>query len=82
MTTTCSPVTSRAAWTWAIDAAASGTGSNEENSSPDGRAEVLLDDAAHDGEGLGRHLVAAQAELGHELLGEEPLARGEDLARA
>ncbi len=47
----------------------------------EGPAQVGFDDAADHGEGLGRHLVATQPELGHELLGEEPLARGEDLSQ-
>ena len=43
-------------------------------------AAILVgDDPADVVEGLGRHLVAAQTELGHELFGEQPFARGEDL---
>ena len=36
---------------------------------------------AHRAEALGGHLVAAKAELGDELLGEDALTRGEDLAQ-
>ena len=36
LTTTCSPVRKRAAWTWAIDAAASGVRSNHSNVAPIG----------------------------------------------
>ena len=47
----------------------------------EGPAEVLLDDPADHGEGLGRDPVAQQPELVDQLLGEEPFARGEDLAQ-
>ena len=43
-------------------------------------AEVDLDDGAHVGERLGRHLVAEQLELGDQLVGEQALAAGDDLA--
>ena len=43
--------------------------------------EVLLDDPPHRAEGLCRHMVAQQPELGHELLGKEALSRREDLAQ-
>ena len=42
--------------------------------------EVVFDDGAHGGEGLRRDAVAQLAELGNELLGEDALARAEDLA--
>ena len=69
-----------AAWTWAIDAAASGVSSNHANSSLERAAEVDLDDRADVGERLGRHLVAQQLELGDQLVGEQALAAGDDLA--
>ena len=43
-------------------------------------AQVLLDDGADHLPRLGGDLVAAALELPHELLGEEPLAGGDDLA--
>ena len=43
-------------------------------------AEVDLDHRAHVGEGLGRHLVAQELELGDQLVGEQALATGDDLA--
>ena len=43
-------------------------------------AEVLLDDPAHVGERLGRHPVAAALELVDQLVGEDALAGGDDLA--
>ena len=43
-------------------------------------AEVDLDDGPHVGERLGRHLVAQELELGDQLVGEEALAPGDDLA--
>ena len=43
-------------------------------------AEVDLDDRAHVGERLGRHLVAQELELGDQLVGEQALATGDDLA--
>ena len=45
-----------------------------------GPAELGLDDAAHRVERLRRHPVAKQAELRDDLLGEDPLARGQDLS--
>ena len=42
-------------------------------------AQVLLDDPAHDRPRLGRHLVAAVLALAHQLLGEQALARRDDL---
>jgi hypothetical protein len=45
----------------------------------EGRPEVFLDDLAHVGERLGRHLVAQLAELLHQLGREQPLTTGEDL---
>ena len=42
-------------------------------------AEVLFDDGAHGGEGLGRHLVPAALELRDELGREDALARRQDL---
>ena len=78
LTTTLSPVRRVAAWTWAIEAAASGLRSTQRNV-VQRAAEVLLDHLAHDVKRLGRHLVAAQLELVHELGGEDALARGDDL---
>ena len=43
-------------------------------------AEVDLDHRAHRVERLGRDLVAQELELGHQLVGEEPLAARDDLA--
>ena len=79
LTTTSSPVSSVAACTWAIEAAASGVVSNVANTSSRRRAEVGLDHQAHRVERLGGHLVAAQLELGDQLLGEQALAAGDDL---
>ena len=79
-TTTSSPVRSVAACTWAIDAAASGSRSNAANTSSSGAPRSASTTRAHDVEGLGRHLVAALLELVDQLLGEEALARGDDLA--
>ena len=79
-TTTSSPVRRRAACTWAIDAAASGSSSNEEKIVCSGRAEVLLDDGAHVGERLGRHVVAQQTELGRPARVGTALAARDDLA--
>src|SRR5581483_2861019 len=45
----------------------------------EGSPEVLLDDAPHDVERLGAHLVATEPELGDELFGKDALARREDL---
>src|SRR6478735_710231 len=45
-----------------------------------GTAQVRLDDLAHDGEPLGWDLVAAALELVHQLVGEQALAGGDDLA--
>ena len=47
---------------------------------PRAGAEILLDGGPHVVEGLGRHLVAALLELLDQLLGEEALAGGDDLA--
>jgi hypothetical protein len=44
-------------------------------------AELSLDDLAHSVKGLGRHSVAAQPELRHELGREDAFSRGEDLAQ-
>ena len=44
-------------------------------------AQVLLDRATHGGERLGRHPVPQQLELPHQLLGEDALARRDDLAQ-
>ena len=44
------------------------------------RTEIGLDGLADRVERFGRHLVAQQAELEHELLGEDALARADDLA--
>ena len=78
-TTTGSPVRSRAAWTWAIEAAASGWRSNHSKVASSVAAQVGLDDLAHHGERLGRHLVAAELELAHQLFGEQALTRRDDL---
>ena len=45
-----------------------------------GPSQVLLDGPAHGGEGLGRDPVPQQPELLDQLLGEDALARGDDLA--
>ena len=69
----------RAAWTWAIEAAASGAFVELLEDVVEAAAEVLLDGQAHDVERLGRHLVAALLELVDELGREQPLARRDDL---
>ena len=61
LTTTSSPVMSRAACTCAIDAAAIGSSSNEREQVLERAAEVDLDDGPDVVERLGRHLVAAAA---------------------
>ena len=80
LTTTSSPVTRRAAWTCAIDAAAIGSVANSENTCVERAPELALHDRAHVGEPLGRHLVAQLLELVDELVGEQPLERRDDLA--
>ena len=80
LTTTVSPVRRRAAWTWAIDAAASGRRSNHSkvaSSVAPRSASTTWRTVANDSAG---DLVAQQLELAHQLLGEEALARGDDLA--
>ena len=72
LTTTSSPVRSRAACTWAIDAAAIGMRSKRSNTVVERAAELLLDHRAHEVEGLGRHAVAQLLELGDELGGNRP----------
>ena len=47
----------------------------------EGPTQVLLDHPADLVPGLGRHLVPQLAELGHQLGGEDALARGDDLAQ-
>ena len=80
LTTTSSPVSSVAAWTWAIDAAASGSGSKRSKTASSGRPRSSSTTARTHRERLGRHLVAAALELGHQLLGEDALAGRDDLA--
>ena len=80
LTTTSSPVRSRAACTWAIDAAAMGSSANSEKIVSSGRPKLGLDHGPHLGEPLGRHLVAQLLELVDQLVGEEALERGDDLA--
>ena len=80
LTTTSSPVRRRAAWTWAIDAAASGVSVERLEDVLERPSEVGLDGAAHVVERLGRHLVAAALELLDQLGREEALAGGDDLA--
>ena len=67
LTTTSSPVRSVAAWTWAIDAAASAVSSIHSKTSCDRAAEVLLDRRPHGVERLGLDLIAALLELGDQL---------------
>ena len=67
-------------WTWAIDAAAVGSPSKWAKTSPKRPSEGLVDRRPHDFEGLGHHPVPKAAELGHELVGEDPLGRGDDLS--
>ena len=69
-----------AAWTWAIDAAASGALSNDGEDVLQRDAEVFLDHLADDFERLGGHLIAALLELLDQLGREQPLAAGDDLA--
>ena len=80
LTTTGSPVRRRAACTWAIDAAASGVRSNHSKMASRVAPRSALHDRAHVVERLGRHLVAAELELVDQLLREQPLAGGDDLA--
>ncbi len=80
LTTTFSPVCSVAAWTWAIEAAASGCLVEPREHVVEAGAEVLLDGEAHLVERLGGHLVAALLELSDEFGGEQALAGGDDLA--
>ena len=79
LTTTSSPLARVATCTWAIEAAASGASSKRRNTSLERPAEILLHDAAHGLEGLGRHLVAAELELLDELRREQAPPRGDDL---
>ena len=74
------PSASTHAWTWAIDAADSGTGSTSANSSPAGGAEVVLDDRQGLPGGERRHVVErAQAGV-RERRGEHAGRRGDHLA--
>ena len=79
LTTTSSPVRSVARWTWAIDAAARGSGWKRCEHVLQRPAEVVLHHPPHDGERLRRDLVAAPLELRDELLGEDPLPGADDL---
>ena len=80
LTTTCSPVRSRAAWTWAIDAAASGCSSKNSkmSSSRAPRSCSTVSRTASKGSAgtWSRHFLNSLDQLG----GEEPFARGDDLA--
>ena len=80
LTTTDSPVRSTAACTCAIDAAASGCSSNSAKTSASGRPRSSSTIGAHHGVGLGRHAVTEPLELADQLLGEQPVAAGDDLA--
>ena len=80
LTTTSSPVLSRAAWTWAIEAAAIGTGRRRRTGVSSGCPRSSSTMPPDDVEALRRNLVAAEPELGDELLGEDPLPDGQDLA--
>ena len=80
LTTTSSPVRSRAACTWAIEAAAMGVSSNDSNSSSSEPPRSISTTARTSANGSGRHLVAQQLELVDQLVGEEALAAGDDLA--
>ena len=80
LTTTCSPVRSRAACTCAIEAAAIGRALELDEDLVERTTELHLDDMPHAVEVLGGDAVAQQLELGDELLGEEPFAAGDDLA--
>ena len=80
LTTTRSPDRRVAACTWAIDAEATGSAVEGDEDLGEGTPEILLDGAADRREGLGRDPVAQQAELVDQLLGEDALARGDDLA--
>ena len=78
-TTTSVPSSRVARCTWAIDAAATGVALEAGEGGGDLAAQLLLDDPLHHVPRLGRHLVAALLELGDDLLGEDALARREDL---
>ena len=79
-TTTSSPVTSRAAWTWAIDAAAIGRSSKCANTVSSGAPRSPSTTRRMACVRLGRDLVAQLLELGHQLVGEQALERRDDLA--
>ena len=79
-TTTSSPVCSRAAWTWAIDAAAIARPVERGEHLLERPSELALDGGPHDVERLGRHLVAAALELLDQLGREQALAGRDDLA--
>ena len=80
LTTTRSPVRRVAACTWAMEAEAIGHAVEGDEHVGQRVAEVLLDGAPDGRERLGRHPVAQQPELVHQLLGEDALARRHDLA--
>ncbi len=80
LTTTRSPVRSVAACTWAMEAAARGVRSNWANTASSGRPSSASTTARTWSHGSARHLVAALLELGDQLLGEQALAAGDDLA--
>jgi len=78
-TTTRSPVRRVAAWTWAIDAEAMGIRSKDWKTSARGRprsSSTVLRTSEKARGARGR----AAAELVDQLVGEDPLSRGDDLA--
>ena len=80
LTTTSSPVRSRAACTWAIEAAAMRRLVERLEQFLERTAEVDLHHCPHVGERFRRHLIAQQLELVDQLVGEETLAARDDLA--
>ena len=81
LTTTSLPSRRRAACTWAIEAAASGVGSNRrEHARRAGGRARRFDDAVDHGQGLRRHPIAAHLNSATSSAREEPLSRGDDLS--
>ena len=71
-----------AAWTWAIDAAASGVAVEGGEDLLERAPQVGFDHGPDGVEGLRRDPVPEQLELADQLGGKQPFARREDLARA
>ena len=80
LTTTASPVCSRARWVWPIDAAASGSQSNSANSDSRSGAELGLEHLGDALAWLGRHALLETGQLVAHVAGQEVDARRGDLA--